>query len=335
MPPGVLSGCKPTNGSIEVITVDASDGWASIEWIGAMSIKTPVVSIDNHPMYVYAVDGQYINPQPADSIFMYSGERYSAFIKLDQPPGDYTIRVSNNNADQLIAGYATLSYKGGAKNVTSTPYINYAGVNVTAAVKPLDETALVPYLVPAPAASVDATYKLFLGRYGANWIWSLSGNTSYNYEPDYDSPLLFNLNSSSALNPAHTIRTNNGTWIDVILQIVLGPQALAQPAHPIHKHGSKAYLIGSGTGTFNYSSVADAIKYIPQSFNLKSPQYKDSFTTPAVLQEPAWVAFRYQVTNPGAWALHCHTQTHLGGGMAVTIMDGVDHWPEVPEEYQI
>ena len=334
IPPGVQSGCKPTDGSMETIEVDASAGWASISWIGAISIKTPVVSIDNHPMYVYAVDGQYITPQRAESIFMYSGERYSAFIKLDQPPGNYTIRVSNQNADQLISGYATLSYKGGSKNVTSTPYINYAGFNVSTAVQPLDETALIPYAVPPVATSADSTYKLYLKRSGANWLWSL-GNGSYDFQDDDDAPLLLNPSSPSALNPAHTIRTTNGTWVDVILQVVLGPETLAQPAHPVHKHGNKAFLIGSGTGTFNYSSIAEAMKYIPQSFNLKTPQYKDSFTTPAVLKIPAWVAFRYQVTNPGVWALHCHVQTHIGGGMAVAMMDGIDVWPEVPAEYQV
>ena len=300
-----------------------------------MSLKTPVVSIDNHPMYVYAVDGQYITPQPADSIFMYSGERYAAFIKLDQPPGDYTIRVGNQNADQLISGYATLRYKGGAKNVTSTPFINYAGMNVSTSVVPLDETALVPYLLPPPATTADATYKLYLGRYGANWVWSLSGNQSYNFQDDNAAPLLYYPNSASAHDPRHSIRTQNNTWVDIILQVVLGPQAMAQPAHPIHKHGNKAYQIGSGTGTFNYSSVAEAMKYIPQSFNLKTPQFKDSFATPAVLKTPAWVAFRYQVNNPGAWALHCHTQTHIGGGMAVVLMDGVDAWPQIPSEYAL
>ena len=31
--------------------------------------------------------------------------------------------------------------------------------------------------------------------------------------------------------------------------------------------------------------------------------------------------------------MHCHFEIHLGGGMAVAILDGVDAWPEVPPEY--
>jgi hypothetical protein len=43
---------------------------------------------------------------------------------------------------------------------------------------------------------------------------------------------------------------------------------------------------------------------------------------------------RYHVVNPGAWMLHCHIQSHLNGGMAMVILDGIDVWPDVPEEYK-
>jgi hypothetical protein len=45
------------------------------------------------------------------------------------------------------------------------------------------------------------------------------------------------------------------------------------------------------------------------------------------------MVIRYQVVNPGAFLFHCHVQTHMSGGMAVAMLDGVDEWPEVPSEY--
>jgi hypothetical protein len=33
--------------------------------------------------------------------------------------------------------------------------------------------------------------------------------------------------------------------------------------------------------------------------------------------------------------LHCHVETHLGAGMAVAILDGIDAWPDVPPEYEV
>ena len=43
---------------------------------------------------------------------------------------------------------------------------------------------------------------------------------------------------------------------------------------------------------------------------------------------------RYHASNPGAWLLHCHVLGHLIGGMQVVLLDGVDDWPEMPEEYR-
>lgn len=349
VPAGFLDGCTPTNGSMETFYVDAADGWFNLQIVSAMSIKTPVFSIDSHPMWIYAVDGVYIEPQLADTVFLYNGERFSAMIKLDQTPGDYTIRVANSGADQIISGYAKLSYQNpshkGAKGynatttnstVNGTAYINYGGANTSASVIPLDETLLVPYPASKPAPTADATHILKLGRLGANYNWSLSGSNLYDTQANYQTPLLFHPNSTSnpnAYDPALIIRTTNGTWVDIILQVILNDAAPAQPAHPVHKHSNKGYLIGAGNGIFNYSTVADAMKVIPGSFNLETPSLRDSFNTPSVLLGPAWIAFRYQVVNPGAFYLHCHIQTHLTGGMAMTIMDGVDVWPTIPEEY--
>lgn len=350
VPAGFLDGCTPTNGSMETFYVDAADGWFNLQLVSAMSIKTPVFSIDSHPMWIYAVDGVYIEPQLADTVFLYNGERFSAMIKLDQTPGDYTIRVANSGADQIISGYAKLSYQNhashkGAKGynatttngtVNGTAYINYGGANTSASVIPLDETLLVPYPASKPAPTADATHILKLGRLGANYNWSLSGSNLYDTQANYQTPLLFHPNSTSnpnAYDPALIIRTTNGTWVDIILQVILNDAAPAQPAHPVHKHSNKGYLIGAGNGIFNYSTVADAMKVIPGSFNLETPSLRDSFNTPSVLLGPAWIAFRYQVVNPGAFYLHCHIQTHLTGGMAMTIMDGVDVLPTIPEEY--
>ena len=346
----MLDGCTPTNGSMETFYVNAADGWLNLHIVSAMSIKTPVFSIDSHPMWIYAVDGLYIEPQPADTVFLYNGERFSAMIKLDQIPGDYTIRVANSGADQIISGYAKLSYQNHTSpkspngynstttnsTVNGTAYINYAGGNTTASVVALDETLLLPYPASKPAPTADATHILQLGRLGANYNWSLSGTKLYDDTSNYQTPLLFYPNSTSnpnAYDPSLIIRTKNNTWVDIVLQVHLNDAAPAQPAHPIHKHSNKGYLIGSGTGTFNYSTVADAMKVIPGSFNLETPSLRDSFNSPSVLQGPAWIAFRYQVVNPGAFYLHCHIQTHLTGGMAMTIMDGVDAWPTIPEDY--
>ncbi|KAM3449458.1 hypothetical protein MY3296_006923 [Beauveria thailandica] len=92
-----------------------------------------------------------------------------------------------------------------------------------------------------------------------------------------------------------------------------------------------AIRIGSELGMFSYSTVNEAIKAQPELFNLENPPYRDTFLNE--FTGTMWVALRYQVTHPGAWLLHCHFETHLSNGMAMAILDGVDVWPAVPEEY--
>jgi hypothetical protein len=99
----------------------------------------------------------------------------------------------------------------------------------------------------------------------------------------------------------------------------------------MHKHTGKTWQIGSGLGIWNYSSVEEAIAAEPDSFDLETPKWRDTFVTS--FDGSAWIVLRYQVTNPGPWLFHCHIETHLAGGMAVAILDGIDVWPQIPPEY--
>lgn len=57
-----------------------------------------------------AADGHYTKIQIATSILIPIGERYQFFVKLDQPVGDYVIRVAAVVLPQILSGYSILSY---------------------------------------------------------------------------------------------------------------------------------------------------------------------------------------------------------------------------------
>ena len=290
------------------------------------------VSIDEHPLWVYAVDGRYIEPQLAETITMYNGERYSAMVKLDKTPKKYTIRIADTGLDQIISGFATLSYKGGNAKEPSKAYVDYGGTNTAANVVPLDLTRLRPFPNIPPSKTADAMYLMQLGRQNFAWEWTLNGKEIYQMDRSASKPLLYNLESADAQNSSLTIRTRNGTWIDLVLQVGANPEQPIEFAHAMHKHSNKAYNIGGAAGIFNWSSVDEAIKAVPDAFNLKNPRYRDTFITGAT--GPAWMVVRYQVVVPGAFLFHCHIETHLEGGMAVALLDGVDRWPTIPNEYK-
>jgi FtsP/CotA-like multicopper oxidase with cupredoxin domain len=312
--------CEPSQGAVEVVEVDAAEGWVSINIISTASINTLLVSIDEHPLWIYAVDGRHTLPQLVDAIVIPNGNRYSALVKLDKPIGDYTIRVATMGLNQLVSGFATLSYKGSKHNNTSTPFINYAGVNTTADVVFFDETKIVPFPPIAPAATADATHFLEIERFGESWKWTLSGKESYSLNLDTEVPLLFDPNQAEALNPNLTIVTKMGQWIDLVITSI----PPLQPPHPLHKHSNKAFIIGAGPGAFNWSTTAEAMQEIPQFFNLVNPPYRDGFTTiPTSPTEPTWMVVRYQVVNPGKFSFSTHLDTFSNTTLLIFLLRSI------------
>ncbi|KAE8343968.1 hypothetical protein BDV24DRAFT_172300 [Aspergillus arachidicola] len=328
-PKGFLRGCTPSQGPTEVFEVESVSQYRSWDLINIAGSLELAFSIDQHPLYVYAVDGRYIEPIRVDAITIPIGSRYSVLVKLDQPAGEYMVRAANTGANQIINGTGIMRYRASTHNRKrlSQPWITEVGTNATENTAFLDETRIVPFPVEVPSLHVDRTYILNVDHIGNSYSWTL-GNHSYPQSNEEVTPLLFN---RSSIPTKYTITTLNNTWVDLIVNVTTG----GQPPHPIHKHSNKYFVIGSGSGAFRYHSVAEAVKDIPQSFNLCNPQMRDTFFSPPADAGPSWLAIRYHVANPGPFLLHCHIQPHLSGGMALAIMDGVDSWPHVPEEYEL
>ncbi|RAL02185.1 laccase [Aspergillus ibericus CBS 121593] len=331
IPTGFYQGCVPTQGEQEVLSVDPASGYVSYDLISMTGTSNLVFSIDQHPMYIYAVDGQYVEPLMVDAINVYAGARFSVLVKLNQTVGQYTVRAANKFANQIINGTAIMSYTGADPTITNTssPYINELGTAADRdrSVIILDEAKIVPFAADPPAPVPDQTQILNVNLYNASYRWVL-GEASYPMSNEDLSPVIFNYSSIPA---QYTITTKNNTWVDLIFNMT----TIGQPQHPIHKHSNKFYVLGWGDSAWNYSSVAEAMEYIPDSFNLQNPQRRDTFQTPPSTPNKSWLALRYHVVNPGPFFIHCHLSMHEMGGLALAILDGVDAWPTVPDRYQL
>lgn len=253
-------------------------------------------------------------------------------IKLNQGPGEYTLRASHHGANQLITGFATMRYGESRTTVQASPAFNQGGMATSSGVILLDDLKIRPFDNIPPSMDVSQTHILQVARYGAPWIWKLDDLSYPQIPAEYaeETPLLYYPSSVEARNDSLVIRTLNGTWIDIVFVITDS----GSPAHPMHKHSNKAYVIGSGV-YWNWTTVAEAAATEPESFNFENPPFRDGFTTQPVDDTPTWLAIRYEVVNPGAFLMHCHIQPHLSGGMALALMDGVDAFPEIPGEYRI
>ncbi|EDN10655.1 predicted protein [Histoplasma mississippiense (nom. inval.)] len=305
VPKDLYYNCKPHEGPREIITADPDDEWISLNFISSSTIARFMVSVDEHKMWIYAYDGFYIDPILVDGAPVPNGSRVSALVKLNKPRKDYTIRVANVESNQLFSGFATLRYAGqqeGAPSEPSKPTIGYNGVNLTTDFVAFDETKFTPFPPSKPAAKADTTYKFNIGFAGAAFRWSISGKASLNTSRDIE-PVLFDSHGPLATNKALTFP--NQEW----------------------------YVGGSSSSDRRkfQSSAPHTQAFAQNFFNLETPPLADGFTSPpGTAQDPSWVVIRYQVTNPGAFLLHCHIQTHLSGGMGVILLDGYDKLPEVP-----
>lgn len=339
LPFNSVRGCSasPNGNANYTFNVDYETRWAALTFINVGGLYPLQISIDNHDLHVFAVDGQYVHPTVTDRVYVGNGNRVSVLVKLDKEPARYTLRAANDLLNQILGGFAEMTYSGATVPPSDPrPKMNYAGQPLIEDIRSFKPEEGRPYPARGPAGNPDRTFKLLLrkpGRpYGA-YEWSLSGNDVYNMTAEEtDPPLLFR-RPSDFPDSEIIIQTTLGEWVDIILETE-GPFA---QSHPVHKHGNKVFFLGSGLGRFPWGSVAEAARHLPPgSLNLENPSYQDTFTTPDIVGEsPAvWTVIRYKVEVPGAWLLHCHVQTHLAGGMGIVIMDGVDGFPEVPIEYR-
>lgn len=274
IPSDIYFDCQSSQGEQAKIEVDAAKGYAAITFIGAAGFELLKYTIDGHKFWVYAVDGQYVVPQLVDTVILNNGDRQTVMIKLDQPAADYTIRVANQGLNQIISGFATLSYKGAAYTAgegDSLAIMDFAGTNKT-----LPLMFAPPKAVPFPpremAQTPDQTFIFSTHKMINPYTWTLTGTESFNMTREDSEPLLFQQPSDIAQDEV-IIRTQMGQWIDLIIKIQ-GP--LAQP-HPFHKHANKAYVIGQGVGDFPWASIAEAQAsgvLPPTAINLKAAPCK-------------------------------------------------------------
>ncbi|CAM1500525.1 Fc.00g096870.m01.CDS01 [Cosmosporella sp. VM-42] len=328
--PGTFSGCRETEGSVEVIkahkTSCSSDKWTAIDFIGALNFMSGVVSIDEHDMWVYAMDGAYIEPQKVQAIVLGNGDRYSVLVKTHKA-GDFKIRFNGNSVPQMMEANAILTVEGESDGSESKAHVNLVGLPLTKDVVYFNQSIAHPYPPDPPAQSADKLFHLSMKVDGASYLWAMNNTRLMPMDFDLGSPILFHPNPEANNNV--TITTNYNDWVDLVLFASVFPM----PPHPIHKHGTKMYHIGSGTGPFKWESVDEAIKEIPGQFNLVNPPRRDSFSSLPAIDDVSWVVVRYHASNPGAWLLHCHINNHLVGGMMMVIQDGFDRWPMIPKEY--
>ncbi|KAH7239745.1 Cupredoxin [Fusarium solani] len=312
--------CTNTTSPVLVIPADQSRGWLSLNLVNSGAVSILRVSLDGHSMFVYAADGLYTKIQEVNvSIYkpqvlhMELGQRYSVMIKLDQPPGDYYLRFAtfpSGDMQQVLEGRAIVSYEvndsTATKEMENPPepwmYIN-GSAKADAAL--LDPSALSPFengTAPPSGASNKSLSFTVSQTDVVTWVIDRAPFM----EPDI--PLIYGENSSG-WDANTTIHLPINSTIDIIMRI--SNKSMDTMGHPIHLHGHKFWLLGSGVGDFPYTDVTDAPKDL---INFEDPPYRDTIGLPS----QGWAALRF---------------SSIDVGMAVVLVEGGDQLPALVGQY--
>ncbi|KAI9375833.1 laccase-1 [Aspergillus egyptiacus] len=343
VPPKLVSECTPSEGDTTIIPVNPDENpWISLNFIAGVAQKGLTFSLDNHTMWVYEVDGQLVEPREVEMVAAYNGARYSVMVKLDQTPGDYTLRVADNGGDQVMSGYAVLTYTNAPEDCSSVPeaqlgphtagYMNYGGMNTSASVRQLLFTENLPAFgvpPPPPSTEVAKTLRTAMTRINNSYSWSLGSDVLYEPEITSDTPLIFESDPFSVIADKYVLTAPSNSWVDIVLEIVANEHDPIHPPHPIHKHGNRAYIIGHGSGKFMWENVHQAETERPDLFYADRAAYRDTFVMDffdSRRMEGAWIVIRYFVEGKFASLLHCHIVSHQMSGMSLALLDGIDVW---------
>ncbi|KAL1824896.1 hypothetical protein ACET3Z_011674 [Daucus carota] len=318
--------------------------------IGSLtSLSALSFEIEGHNMTVVEADGHFVEPFVVTRLFIYSGETYSVLVTANQDPSrNYwsTSKVVSRNST-TPNGLAIFNYyPNHPKKLPPTipprgPIWNDVGprLNQSLALKSHRN-----FIQPPPKTSNRVIVLLNTqNRVNGNVRWSVN-NVSYNHpHTPYLISLKENLQNSFDQTPPpegyddsnydiYSVAPNvNGTTsnsiyrlqfnstVDIILQNANSMNNNTSETHPWHLHGHDFWVLGHGKGKFNRSTD-------PKNYDLISPIMKN--TVP--VHPYGWTALRFRADNPGAWAFHCHIESHFFMGMGVVFEQGIDRVGKLP-----
>ncbi|KAK4686505.1 hypothetical protein P7C73_g3621, partial [Tremellales sp. Uapishka_1] len=134
-------------------------------------------------------------------------------------------------------------------------------------------------------------------------------------------------------NMTNTYPAKLGEILDIVIQNRAGPTSGMVESHPWHSHGAKYWDMGGGMGNFTYEALAKstATPFLRDtSVAYSGPGASWDNQTIADDGPGGWRLFRIEITDPGAWLIHCHLTAHMIMGMQTLFMYAPEELPPIP-----
>lgn len=299
--------------------------------------------LQDHMMTVVEADAHDVEPFQTDNLYVYTGETYSVlFTAIQDPTRNYWLALNERGRphDEVPTAVAILRYVDPSNKMSILPTTlppqgpanNDTSVNEAQAQQ---YKARAGYNVSVPAATRILNLLTLQAIYKNQNRWSVN-NVSYNLpKTPVLASLVYNISAAfDTLTPPdsysgtpdiYSIPANNasevgsgaymfqlGEVVDIIIQNANTLLPNVSEIHPWHLHGHDFWVLGYGTGLFNYTQ--DSL-----NFNTINPPMKQ---TVAVFPY-GWTAIRFVADNPGVWPFHCHVEWHFELGMGVAFAVGI------------
>lgn len=252
------------------------------------------VSLDSHVFQVISADWVPVEPFYSEWLLIAIGQRYDVIIQANQTAGNYFFRTE-------VATDCGSAGKGTGLAVFSYADVEIATPSSTPFPQPSDQSCPdetpKPYRKqPVPSNNFNAyaetldvgfTAETVFPDSGSLVVWALN-NTGISV--DWSDPTLsyFRNNNTDYPKVVNAFNTAaEGSWNFWVVQ---QPQGVPPISHPIHLHGHDYYVLGQGSGVFDYSTA---------NLDFTNPTRRDTAALPA----GGWMAMAWQANNPGAWLM--------------------------------
>lgn len=341
--PGYSAECKPTSAHNHVHYTNGS-AWQYVNVLNAGGQYTKAFSIDDHALYVVAVDGIFVHPQLVTNLVLPVGSRFTVCFRTNASEHEtvsrpFAIRFAAIHTPQYIDAVALLvygkphdyseeqlrlfqdsaDYANGVRFQDLDGYPNDKRSLVWPHnTRPFEELAMLRSIEPA-----DLTFKFYLNRFEMVQFSMFEDKTQLPHDFEVQKPLLQRwydgeaedmYNFKSCLPPV----LRSGQVVDLIIN------NYKHINHPIHLHGHYVHLVSfSDRENFPYNSVQEAVDDKYPHLNLDNPPYLDV----VIVAVGGHVVLRITANNPGIWLLHCHNIGHLLGGMGAILYEQLDEIP--------
>ncbi|CAL9091432.1 unnamed protein product [Musa textilis] len=317
---------------------------ASITSLSALNFE-----IEGHNMTVVEADGHYVKPFVIKNLNIYSGETYSVLFTADRDPSrNYWLAVNViSRKPETPTGTAVLNYYPNhpRKSPPTSPPVGplwndtMYRFNQSLAIRSHPD-----HVHPPPLTSdrmiillntqnrVDGYTRWSLNNVSFNmphtpYLIALKENLRHVFDQrpapetyDYRNYDIYSVpKNHNATTGTSIYRLDFNSTVDVILQNANMIDADKSETHPWHLHGHDFWVLGYGLGKFDP-------EVHPKGYNLVNPIMKNT----VALHRYGWTAIRFRADNPGAWAFHCHIESHFFMGMGIVFEEGVDRVGELP-----